>query len=178
MPKSKRQPIMRKPNVTKGQLEKAMSFLENDPLGKRAFAAENMLILLTKGHLPNIKHYIFNASYDLRRIADPNEFDRLINLNPSFADLVRSTSHGGYIRVAMDNEQIRFFMFYDKQLSIGEADLFSKSFGQVTAATLAVLGIDMSQYFSTDKPTKSEVNEMAEKLRSEVVMGTTRNKKG
>ena len=101
-----------------------------------------------------------------------------INLSPSFADLVRSTSHGGYIRVAMDNEQIRFFMFYDKQLSLGEADLFSKSFGQVTAATLAVLGIDMSQYFSTEKSAKTEVSEMAEKLRSEVTMGIGRDKRG
>ncbi len=166
MPKGKRFLNVKKPYITKGQVEAAIAFLGSDPIGKRVHAAENMLILLAKDFLPNLKYYIFNAAYDLRKIINNQEFDRLINSSPNLADLLNSTAHGGYIRASLDSEQIRFLMFYNEQLSFAEADLYSKSLGQIVAATLSVLGIDMSQYFANEKSTAKELLEIGEKLQA------------
>lgn len=142
----------RKPNITKQRHEEAQAFLFNHPIGQRVRAAENTLILLLKDDLPVLRHFIFNASYDLRAIRSRAEFDALLNTNPNLHDLLELSTHGGHIRVSFDKEQIRFLLFYEKQLNGGEADLFSKSLGQVTATTFGALGLDISSLASIDQP--------------------------
>lgn len=163
MPKSEKVYKVRKPNITKQRYEEAKAFLHSNPIGQRVRAAENTLILLLKDDLPVLRHFIFNASYDLRAIKSLADFEKLLDANPNLHELLKLSTHGSHIRVSFDKEQIRFLLFYEKQLNSAEADLFSKSLGQVTAATFGALGLDMSNLAAIDdvpRPESAQLREM------------------
>lgn len=141
---------VRKPNITRERYEEAQAFIKESPIGQRIKAAENTLILMLKDDLPVLRHFIFNAAYDLRIIKSSTEFAKFLDTNPNLGQLLKLSGYGSHIRVSFEKEQIRFFLFYEKHVQSVEADLFSKSLGQVTAATFSALGLDLSGVLQVD----------------------------
>lgn len=132
--------------VTEQELGSAKDFLKNDPRGKRLQAAEHALILLIKGELPRLKRFIFNASFDLRRVVNERAFEKAINGNPKWAELLKQSKTGAYTKVNFEKDNVEFVLFFEKGITRNEAALYSDSFGRVIAATYASLGLDMSGF--------------------------------
>lgn len=134
----------RAPKIARTDLDSAIDFLENDPIGRRLRAAEYALTLLLKNQLPRLKQYIFNATFDLREISNGVRFDKLFNSIPALNDLLKESKSRGHIKVNFDKDRIRIVLFYERGLSRSEALLYSKSLGEIVAVTYATLGLDMT----------------------------------
>lgn len=132
------------------ELEAALKFLNSDPKGARLQGAEHALVLLLKDELPRLKQYVFNAAYNLREIIENEKFQKAQATSSSLVELFNQTKAGAYVKVSLDREQLSFALFYEKQFEKGEALLFSRSFGEVIAATFAALGLDMTGLVALD----------------------------
>ncbi len=126
------------------ELEAARMFIATDPIGRRFQAAEHILTLLLKEELPRVKRFIFNATFDLRTIANSRKFQAALHTNPNLKELIRSSKTGGHVRLNFEKDCIQFVLFYEQDLNVGEAALFSDTFGRIIASTYSSIGIDMS----------------------------------
>lgn len=150
-----------KTRVLEHEIEAARKFLKADPIGRRLQAGEHALTLLIKGELPRIKRFVFNATYDLRRVLNPKDFEQSVNSNPKFADLIKKSKSGAYIRPHFDKDYIQFTLFYGKDLTSNEAALFADTFTKIISATYASLGLDMNGFAGTldEDSIKSSISE-------------------
>jgi hypothetical protein len=128
------------------ELAEAREFLRRDPRGRRLQAAEHTLLLLVNDELPRMKHFIFNAAFDLRRVPHRKGFEKTLNGNPKFADLLKQSKTTAYAKINFDEDSLQFVLFYEKDLNQNEAALYSNAFGQVIATTYASLGLDMNGF--------------------------------
>lgn len=133
-----------KTRIMEHELEAARKFIANDPTGRRFQVAEHILTLLLKEELPRVKRFIFNATFDLRVIANSHKFQSALHSNPNLTELIRTSKTGGHVRLNFEKDCIQFVLFYERDLNVGEAALFSDIFGRIIASTYSSLGIDMS----------------------------------
>lgn len=118
---------------------------ENTPFIQRLFAADYALSLLADGKLPHLKHFVFDATFELRRIRESDSFaatDR--------TDLLEASSVGGYITVSGERSP-RVSLFYESNLTEPETLLYARSVGQLTAVTYAAVGLDMRGILAIDE---------------------------
>lgn len=157
---------MESPNIS---LEGARKFLHTDPIGKRLLTAEYALTLLRANELPFLHRYVFNATFSFREMLDPESFEESVGKDCSISKASKASVGTGHVKVHLDQESFRIFVFYRKELSMSEAILFSRSLCDVTAVTYAALGIDMrggifveTQGFEEEIPEHSEQGAMRE----------------
>ena len=144
-----------KKRVTQAEYQQAMRFLKHNPWGKRLHRIENTLILLQKNAVPRFKDLITNTSYDLREIIQNEEFlktlsedDKKSNDSPG-SDLISSLNNysesQALAKVKYENFALKFYLYHTRDLE-DNAKLYGSAFGQIIAATLAALGVDMSGF--------------------------------
>ena len=141
--------------VTQVEHQQAIRFLKYNPWGKRLHRIENTLILLQKNAVPRFKGLITNTSYDLREIIQNKKFLKTLNKDakkPSDSpgsDLISSLNNYSesqvLVKVKYENFALKFYLYHTRDLE-DNAKLYGSVFGQIVAATLAALGVDMSGF--------------------------------
>ena len=135
-------------------LTEALQFLRSSPGGKRLQAAEHALTLLMEGKLPRLGQAVFNARFDLREIEpEPVHSISRDNLEAEFTRKKKFSSNSeptGQVQVNLDQGCVTITLYYPGKIKKNEAALFSACLGEITAATYAALGLDMSGLISLD----------------------------
>jgi hypothetical protein len=152
------------------ELEDAREFLRSNAIGKRFQSAEHLLTLFAKDEdIRRVKRFIFNSSYDLRRIINPDKFEKIASVSESIENLLSISGSTGHLRLGNEQGSIQFYLFYDKDLSTEESTLFSQAFGQIISTVFSSLQFDMSGYHSNEpfraKTTEKIDQEIKEKIK-------------
>lgn len=132
---SDKPPYPKKADVSLSKLEQAFVFLEENPFGKRLMAAEHCLALLLDNQLPLLRQFVFTSRFELNN---------------------RQAMESRHIRVALEDDAIRFQLFYDSDLNQNESNLFSRALSEVAAVTYAAIGLDMSGFVSVKEQITSQ----------------------
>ena len=152
-------------NITEAELIAADTFLDDNSVGRRLQAAEHILVHFAKERkLRRVKQFIYNMSFDLRKISDIERFKSLIKEpGTELNSLVKESLGVAEVRAAevKDRKTIRFYLFYEAGLTDTEYQFHSQNFGQCIATILSSMQFDMSG-FHRDKALRAKVSSVVE----------------
>lgn len=128
----------------KYQGSEPLSLEDADETCIRLLAAERTLGMLAHEQLPNIRKFIFNASFDLCESLQKKKIKKRIAYGGRVIPSQKDSKASGNIKLSLSKEELKILLFYDHSLTANEAILFSRSLGEIVAITYAALGLDMS----------------------------------
>ena len=129
--------------------------VETDRTIQRLRVAEHALELLKGGELPQVRKYVFGATYDVREITDLDVFHRLATADDSLKPLLKHSKSEGFVKVSFSEEEgFHFTGFRERDCTEVDALLLAHAQRSAAALTFAALGLDMSAVLELDPPQK------------------------